>query len=190
MKDRTELHLTDDELTEWLDGSAGPAVRTHLDGCAACRREADGLQDGIARYVIATRREAAQAEAARMAEEFAPARATVQLRINHRLRWVGAGVLALLLAAQTVWMMKTHTAPGAAQAAAHPAAVAAPQPAVALNHGGMGNESMSDDELLQAVNNDLSDEVPQALAPVGAITEARNQIASQVERKSETQEVK
>jgi hypothetical protein len=185
MKDRTELHLTDDELTEWLDGSAGPAVRTHLDGCAACRREADGLQDGIARYVIATRREAALAEAARMAEEFAPARATVQLRINHRLRWVGAGVLALLLAAQTVWMMKTHTAPGAAQAAAHPAAVAAPQPAAALGH-----ESMSDDELLQAVNNDLSDEVPQALAPVGAITEARNQIASQVERKSETQEVK
>ena len=40
---------------------------------------------------------------------------------------------------------------------------------------------MSDDELLQAVNNDLSDEVPQALAPVGAITVARNRIASEVE---------
>jgi hypothetical protein len=33
---------------------------------------------------------------------------------------------------------------------------------------------MSDDELLEAVNNDLNREVPQALAPVGAITTARN----------------
>ena len=37
---------------------------------------------------------------------------------------------------------------------------------------------MSDDELLEAVNNDLSREVPQALAPVGAITVGRNRIAA------------
>ncbi len=37
---------------------------------------------------------------------------------------------------------------------------------------------MSDDELLEAVNSDLSREVPQALAPVSAITVARNQIAA------------
>lgn len=177
-------HLTDGELLEWLDGSAGPAVQAHLDGCAACRSEAHGLQDGIARYAIAMRRQATASQSARMAGGLAPAR-RVQLRINHRLRWVGAGVLALLLAAQTALMMKTRPAASAAQAVAHPAAAAVPQPAAAL-----GNDSMSDDELLQAVNNDLSDEVPQALAPVGAITEARNRIASQEERKSETQAVK
>jgi hypothetical protein len=37
---------------------------------------------------------------------------------------------------------------------------------------------MSDDELLEAVNNDLSRDVPQALAPVSAITVARNKIAA------------
>ena len=37
---------------------------------------------------------------------------------------------------------------------------------------------MSDDELLEAVNNDLSREVPLALAPVSAITSARNKIAA------------
>jgi hypothetical protein len=182
-------HLTDGELLEWLDGSAGPTVRTHLEGCAACRGEAHGLQDGIARYAIATRQQAAASQSARMAGGLASAR-RMQLRINHRLRWVGAGVLAVLLAAQTAWMMKTRTAPVASQAVARPAAAAVPQPAAALTRDRMGNDSMSDDELLQAVNNDLSDEVPQALAPVGAITEARNRIASQEERKSETQAVK
>ena len=37
---------------------------------------------------------------------------------------------------------------------------------------------MSDDELLEAVNNDLSREVPLALSPVSAITIARNKIAA------------
>ena len=37
---------------------------------------------------------------------------------------------------------------------------------------------MSDDELLEAVNNDLSREVPLALAPVSTITAARNKIAA------------
>jgi len=166
-------HLTDDELLEWLDGAAGPAVRAHLDGCAGCRDEAHALQDGISRYAIALRREAAQAQSARLAEGFAPARALVR----HRLRWIGAGVLALLLAAQTAWMMKTRPAAGTknpSHAVSQPTAEAAqaiPQHVAA----------MSDDELLEAVNNDLSREVPQALAPVGAITEARNQIASEDE---------
>ena len=99
--------------------------------------------------------------------------------MQHRLRWIGAGVLALLLAAQTAWMMKARPAPRAPQAVSHPAAAATPQPAAALGH-----DTMSDDELLQAVNNDLSDEVPQALAPVGAITESRNRIASEDETRT------
>jgi hypothetical protein len=37
---------------------------------------------------------------------------------------------------------------------------------------------MSDDELLEAVNNDLNRDVPQALAPISAITVARNAAAS------------
>jgi hypothetical protein len=37
---------------------------------------------------------------------------------------------------------------------------------------------MSDDELLDAVGRDLDRDVPQALAPVSAITVARNQMAA------------
>ncbi len=179
MNDRAKQHLTDEELLEWLAGEDGAAVRTHLDGCAACRDEAHALQDGISRYAIATRRQAAEAQGARLAQGFAPG-----LRIQHRLRWIGAGVLALLLAAQTAWMMKTRPAASASQAVFHPAAAATPQPAAALGHDTLGHHTMSDDELLQAVNNDLSDEVPQALAPVGAITEARNRIASEDETRT------
>lgn len=187
MNDRTKQHLTDDELLEWLEGEAGAAGRTHLEGCAACRDEAHALQDGISRYAIATRRQAAEAQGARTAQGFAPG-LRIQHRMQHRLRWIGAGVLALLLAAQTAWMMKARPAPAGgksvSQAVSHPANAATLQPAAALGHAALGDDSMSDDELLQAVNNDLSDEVPQALAPVGAITEARNQIASEDETRT------
>src|SRR5208282_4407992 len=111
-------HLTDEQLLEWLDGAARPAVQAHLASCEPCRAEADALQDGISRYAIALRRESAEAQSARLARGFAPA-----LRMQHRLRWVGAGVLALLLAAQTAWMMKQRPTP---QSAPRPVAVAVP----------------------------------------------------------------
>jgi len=186
MNDRAKDHLTDEQLAEWLDGSAGQAVQAHLEDCAPCRAEAHALQDGIACYATLVRRQATQAQFTRLARRailmrrqathaqfvrpvyFAPARWGW-----HRLRWAGAGLVALLLAAQTAWMMKPGPKPGkTTQAVSIPVAAVAlgsPQPAA----------SMSDDELLQAVNNDLGDEVPQALAPVGAITEARNRIASE-----------
>ena len=175
MNDRAKQHSDGRGIAGVAGREDGPAVRTHLEGCAACRDEAHALQDGISRYAIATRRQAAEAQGARLAQGFAPARTPVR----HRLRWIGAGALALLLAAQTAWMMKTRPAASASQAVFHPAAAATPQPAAALGHDTLGHHTMSDDELLQAVNNDLSDEVPQALAPVGAITEARNRIASE-----------
>jgi hypothetical protein len=167
-------HLTDEQLLEWLDGAAGPALQAHLESCAACRAEAHELQDGISRYAIALRRQAAQAGSVRL-KGFAPGR-----RLQHRLRWVGTGVLAVLLAAQTVWMMRQR--PGA-QSVPRPIAAAVPASPLPAT-------SMSDDELLQAVNNDVNDEVPEALAPVGAITVARNRMAVSANQQSETQEVK
>jgi hypothetical protein len=47
---------------------------------------------------------------------------------------------------------------------------------------------LSDDELLEAVNNDLNREVPLALAPVSAITVARNNIAAASSRAGTTGE--
>ncbi len=155
-------HLTDEQLAEWLQGEDAQQTQSHLAECAQCRAEAAEFRDRIARYSIAMRRQAELAQSARMAETFAPQKALAL----HRLRWAAATVLTLLLAAQTAWIMRPRHAPDASRPAA--GAPLHPQPAAA----------MSDDELLEAVNSDLSREVPQALAPVSAITVARNRIAA------------
>ena len=153
-------HLTDEQLAQWLEGEDSQQTQSHLAGCAQCRTEALDLRDGLSRYAIAMRRQAADAQSACMAGHFAPQKALAR----HRLRWAAATVLALMLGAQTLWMMnKPHP-----QDRGIVSAPLQPQPAA----------SMSDDELLEAVNNDLSREVPQALAPVSAITVERNQIAA------------
>jgi hypothetical protein len=151
-------HLTDDQLAEWLAGESTEETRTHLADCPLCHREALALRDDISRYSIALRDRAQQSQGAHLEKNFTPQRALAA----HRLRWAGAMALALLLAAPTAWMLKPHTAPAPLPPVAGAPRVAQPSAA------------MSDDELLEAVNNDLNREVPQALAPVGAITVARN----------------
>jgi hypothetical protein len=157
-------HLTDEQLAGWLAGEANQQTQSHLEGCAQCQGEAQQLRDGISRYALAIRRQSAQAQAAHMAGAIAPRKALAR----HRLRWAGAGVLALLLAAQTAWLVKP-TSPAPAPPRPMASAPVNPTPAA---------PSMSDDELLEAVNNDLSREVPLALSPVSAITIARNKIAA------------
>jgi hypothetical protein len=156
-------HLTDEQLEGWLAGdSSSEETRAHLQSCARCHSEAVALRDGISRYNLALRQQAARAQSSNLAGNFAPKKALAM----HRLRWAGAGALALLLTVQTAWMLKPHAAP-----IARPPIASAPANAQAAS-------VMSDDELLEAVNNDLSRDVPRALAPVSAITVARNKIAA------------
>jgi hypothetical protein len=112
------------------------------------------------------RRQSSVAENAHMNGRLAPRRALAL----HRLRWAGVGVLALLLVAQTAWLVKPRRAPATALPTA--SALVSPQ------REAQPATQLSDDELLEAVNNDLSREVPLALAPVSAITVARNKIAA------------
>jgi hypothetical protein len=166
-------HLRDEQLAGWLAGEADRETRSHLESCPQCRAEAVELREGISRYSIAMRRQAGGAQRTHLSGNFAPRKALAL----HRLRWAGAGVLALLLAAQTAWLMKPqdvrphHEPPNARQTGS---AAVSSQPAAASSAS-----QLSDDELLEAVNNDLSREVPLALAPVGAITTARNRIAAE-----------
>jgi hypothetical protein len=167
-------HLTDEQLAEWLAGESGEETRAHLQSCASCNSEAIRLHDGILRYSMSVRQQASRAQSARMGGGFTHGRVFG----GHRLRWAFAGVLALLLAAPTAWMMKSHTVTQSSE------------PTVSAPHGSQPDSQhfsqpnskpsaqMNDDELLEAVNNDLSRDVPQALAPVGAITVERNQIAA------------
>jgi len=159
------IHLTDTQLAEWLAGEAGQETHSHLAICAQCQTESIALKDGISRYSIAMRQQATQAQAKHLATNIAPRRSLALLR----LRWVGAGTLAVLLAAQTAWLMKSRLT------------TEVPVPVAKVPTYGdryQPTAQMSDDELLEAVNNDLRREVPEALAPVSAITSARNKIAA------------
>ncbi|PSH04701.1 MAG: hypothetical protein CXZ00_04800 [Acidobacteria bacterium] len=155
-------HVTDEQLAGWLAGEADSETQEHVQRCEQCHAEATAVRRGISRYALAVRRESAYAHRACMAKEIAPRK----LLALHRLRWFAAGVLALLLAAQTAWMMKPRSGATTSQSAT----------SVEVNLGPA--IQMSDDELLNAVHNDLNRVVPQALAPVSVITIARNDIAA------------
>lgn len=161
-------HLTDEQLAGWLAGEADQQTRSHVDSCPQCGAEALELRDGISRYAIAMRRKSALAESTHMQGKLAPRKALAL----HRLRWAGAGILALLLASSTAWLVKPHLSPATAQPTAS-------SPAIQKN-GELSKPAtqLSDDELLEAVNNDLSSDVPEALSPVSAITVERNAIAA------------
>jgi len=173
-------HLTDEQLAGWLVEEVDEETRSHLESCLQCKAEAEKLREGILRYSIAMRREAALAQRTHMSRSFAPSKALVQ----HRLRWVGAGVLALLLAGQTVWLVNSRPSAHAPVASSQSAVQSASQPVADAGAQSSTQSStqsatqLSDDELLEAVNNDLSREVPLALAPVSAITTERNRMAT------------
>jgi hypothetical protein len=166
-------HLTDDQLSEWLAGESAAETRSHLAACPQCRDEAGTLRDGISRYGFSLREQARHAQAAHLVNVDPKKTLTA-----HRLRWAAAAALALLLAAPTAWMMRPHVVPAPLLSPA--SATSASQPST----------TMSDDELLEAVNNDLNRDVPQALAPISAITVARNAAASALAATNTTKEVR
>jgi len=149
-------HLTDETTQSVLAGECTEQTRAHLEGCGQCHAEALALRDGISRYGLALRQQALRAQAAHCRKNFAP---------RKRLHCIacagpGATVLAMLLAAQTAWMdlANVKSAHRTDHARAIVNARANPQPA-----------SMSDDELLEAVNNDLNASASGVYAPVSAI---------------------
>jgi len=167
-------HLSDEQLLGWLAGDADEAAQTHLRSCELCQTEAIAVRDGISRYSLALREKATQAQRAQMAGDFAPRKALAK----HRLRWAGAGALALLLAAQTTWMLRPRERSVDTGAQGSTQNYAQNKKQGGGQGGGQAAVGMSDDELLEAVNNDLSRDVPEALAPVSAITTARNEMAA------------
>jgi hypothetical protein len=155
-------HLNDDELAQWLSGEASVEERAHVDHCARCKAEAMALGDGISRYALELRRQASEGMNPR------PLRVSRTLA-TRRLGWAGVA-LAVLLAAPTAWVMRPHAAPMGQTGAVTQTAQADSQ---------VGSHiKMSDDELLDAVSKDLDRDVPEALAPVSALTVARNQMAA------------
>ena len=158
-------HLNDDELAQWLSGEASVEERAHVDHCARCKAEAMALGDGISRYALELRRQASEGMNPR------PLRVSRTLA-TRRLGWAGVA-LAVVLAAPAAWMMRPHAAPAGQTGAVTQTAQADSQ----ISQVG-SQMKMSDDELLDAVGKDLDRDVPEALAPVSALTVARNQMAA------------
>jgi hypothetical protein len=171
-------HLTDEQIAEWLAGEAGAETDQHLAECSACATETAALANGVRRYGLALKYQARQAGQRRLLQNVDPRREV----LRHRLRWATAATLGMVLAGTTAYVSRsqpTQPEPVVVKTNGAPAVIQV-HPAAAANATGSParSSSMSDDELLEAVNNDLSRDVPQALAPVSAITEARNSIAA------------
>ncbi len=176
-------HLGDEQLAQWLAGEASPETESHLQSCDLCRAEATALRDGISRYTLAIRQQSSLAQSSHITAGFTLRKALV----IHRLRWAAAGVLALVLATPTAWILRSHPPatpyPGVASTPATSATEAAaphstPSASPLPPPSGPSAASISDDQLLEEVSNDLNREIPQALAPVSVITTARNEIAA------------
>jgi hypothetical protein len=165
-------HLTDDQLADWLAGERAEETRTHMESCNECRSEALIMRDGISRYRINMRERSRQAHIERLATGFS---AQTALFVLH-LRWAATAAVVVMLAAPTAWMLKTRNT-----AVSSPQATAPVQSSPAT--------TMSDDELLEAVNNDVNRDVPEALAPVSAITVARNKIAAASDTAAKAQRI-
>ncbi|MDR3764134.1 MAG: hypothetical protein P4M01_08580 [Acidobacteriota bacterium] len=174
-------HLTDEQIADWLAGESTAETRQHLTGCSECAAETAALSGGVRRYALAVRQDA-QRSAARSLSGFSVHRELKWLR----LRWAAAATLGLFLAGTTVYVVLPHEASIATRHVIpaplpQPAPKLQPPPEVQIQTAAQPRPSkpaMSDDELLEAVNNDLSRDVPRALAPVSHITAERNQIAA------------
>ena len=145
-------HLSEDQTTEWALGTSDEHVFRHLETCAACAREADELRSALAGF-----RDAVHTTAGRDASFWK----SQQLAVSERLStqdwyplhwaWVVAMVVVLITA---ILLIRT--------------------PNVPKNRV----SEDADNALLQAVQRDLSREVPEALAPAVLIAEERNEILS------------
>jgi anti-sigma factor RsiW len=147
-------HLSDEQLTEVLLGSANEETAGHVRDCAACRAEAGDIREMIAEYTQLAR---AQADA-RVLPPINVSRKQVQNFSPQRLSWVAS--FALLAVA--VFMLMMTPSPRRP--------VSAPV-------------QDADDALLVDIQEDLAREVPEALEPAAALAAERNRVIAHVQGK-------
>ena len=145
-------HLSEDQITEWALGTSDEYVLRHLDTCAACSREAEELRSALTGF-----RDAVHATARRDLSFWRSQQLVVRRRLLaqdwYPLHW--AWVLAMVVVLITAILLTRA-------------------PSVPKNYP----SEDADNALLQAVQRDLSRDVPQALAPAVLIAEERNEILS------------
>jgi hypothetical protein len=147
-------HWSDEQMTAWTLGERNVAMAEHLAACDECRRELAKLQGALAGY----RNDVQQAVAA---DDYRWVRiragvASRAARGSRHLRWALTSGLALL--ALSIGLLVT---PHRIQA---PAVVPV---------------QMSDEQLLNEIQDDLSRSAPEALAPAETLEQERAAVLAQ-----------
>jgi hypothetical protein len=145
-------HLSEDQIAEWVLGTRDKYILRHLETCAACSREGEELRSTLAGF-----RDAVHATAGRDLSFWKNQQVAVRERLSaqdwYPLHWAWVWVMVVVLITAILLMRA---------------------PNVPRNYPGED----ADNALLEAVQGDLSREVPQALAPAVLIAEERNEILS------------
>ncbi len=138
-------HLSDHELAAWQAGECSPQSASHMAECGDCRRGASRLEDALGLFGETARTWSSERLAAHKAHMVVdPARGRGSMR-QHGWVWTAAVAMMLLIAGLTTWMQEQHAAQQAAQQ----------------------RQLASDTVLLQEIDEDVSQVVPEALAPLG-----------------------
>ncbi|MGA2991663.1 MAG: hypothetical protein ABSD88_14405 [Candidatus Korobacteraceae bacterium] len=146
-------HLNDEQLTEWLLGTNDDEAAQHLATCNACRTEGESLRNAIAGYCESAYRAAERDEAFWAKQRLAIRSRVRSQRFVPYVRWAAAAVMILVAFAA---FMLTRS----------------PQPAQ------QAKNELSDDAVLQQVENSLDRNYPTALAPAVLIDQERSRALS------------
>ena len=147
-------HWTDEQMTAWALGERNVEMAEHVASCGECRRELTRMQEALAAFRGDVQQKAS-------ADEYRWTRirhgvASRAVERSHGLRW--AFTTGLALVALSVGLLVTphkHTV----------------QPVQKVE--------MSDEQLLNEINDDLARSAPEAMAPAEAIQQERASLLAQ-----------
>jgi len=160
----TNSHLSDNEIAELLGGNASQTMLAHLQACEECSVEAKELRE-----TVASLRESLTAAAAAQ-PRVQHVRAEVSTRQWRPLRARSlrmAGALAVLLMVSGGILLDRHS------------------PELNVGTNSVQVQQLSESDLLNQVQAELTSDVPAALQPANYIAEERQQILQSAQQRGE-----
>jgi len=96
-----KAHLSSEQVSEWMLGERGPAIRQHVQDCLQCRAELDRFEAALTQF----------RGAVHQWSDAPPAAPPVPITSRpRRFAWAFAAVLVVLLACLSVSYIKYHQA--------------------------------------------------------------------------------
>ncbi len=148
-------HWSDEQKTAWAMGERNVEMAEHLATCDACRHELAQVQESLAAFRGEVHEAASRDEFRSTRIRHAVASRAVER--SHGLRWAFTTALALM--ALSVGLLVS--------------------PHKKVVHQPVQKVEMSDEQLLNEINDDLSRSAPEALAPVESLQQERASLLAQ-----------